>query len=102
MGHLFQGRFKAILVDRETYLLEVCRYVELNPVRPAMVAEPGEWAWSSYRAHVGACGRGGHPAVAGHGWMLACECAGLDKVTAIDLFPAVDAGLMGAFQSGDQ
>ena len=53
VGHLFQGRFKAILVDREAYLLEVCRYVELNPVRAAMVAEPGEWAWSSYRAHVG-------------------------------------------------
>jgi putative transposase len=42
VGHLFQWRFKAILVDREAYLLEVCRYVELNPVRPAMVAEPGE------------------------------------------------------------
>ena len=50
----------------------------------------------------GACGRGGHPAVAGHGWMLACECAGLDKVTAIDLFPAIEAGLMEAFQPGGQ
>ncbi len=53
MGHLFQGRFKAILVDREAYLLEVCRYVELNPVRAGMVAAVGEWPWSSYRAHVG-------------------------------------------------
>jgi len=53
LGHLFQGRFKAILVDRETYLLEVCRYVELNPVRAGLVAEPGDWPWSSYRAHVG-------------------------------------------------
>ena len=53
VGHLFQGRFKAILVDRDAYLLEVCRYVELNPVRARMVKKPEAWAWSSYRAHVG-------------------------------------------------
>jgi REP element-mobilizing transposase RayT/DNA-directed RNA polymerase specialized sigma24 family protein len=53
VGHLFQGRFKAILVDRDAYLLEVCRYVELNPVRARMVAKPDRWRWSSYRAHVG-------------------------------------------------
>jgi putative transposase len=53
VGHLFQGRFKAILVDRDAYLLEVCRYVELNPVRAGVVHEPGAWGWSSYRAHVG-------------------------------------------------
>jgi putative transposase len=53
VGHLFQGRFKAILVDRDAYLLEVCRYVELNPVRAKMVVAPGDWPWSSYRAHVG-------------------------------------------------
>ena len=54
VGHLFQGRFKAILVDRDAYLLEVCRYVELNPVRAAMVGDPGGWPWSSYRALTGA------------------------------------------------
>ena len=53
VGHLFQGRFKAILVDREAYLLEVCRYVELNPVRAGMVAGAADWPWSSYRAHAG-------------------------------------------------
>lgn len=53
VGHLLQGRFKAILVDRDAYLLEVCRYVELNPVRAGMVSEPAQWPWSSYRAHVG-------------------------------------------------
>jgi putative transposase len=53
VGHLLQGRFKAILVDRDAYLLEVCRYVELNPVRAGMVDEPAQWHWSSYRAHVG-------------------------------------------------
>ena len=52
-GHLFQGRFKAILVDRDAYLLEVCRYVELNPVRAGMKRKPQTWPWSSYRAHVG-------------------------------------------------
>jgi hypothetical protein len=40
---LFQGRFKAVLVDRDSYLLEVCRYVELNPVRAALAAEPADW-----------------------------------------------------------
>ncbi len=53
VGHLFQGRFKAILVDGDAYLLEVCRYVELNPVRAGIVSEAGDWAWSSYRAHAG-------------------------------------------------
>jgi REP element-mobilizing transposase RayT len=53
VGHLFQGRFKAILVDRDAYLLAVCRYVELNPVRAGMVTEPSAWPWSSYRAHAG-------------------------------------------------
>jgi putative transposase len=53
VGHLFQGRFKAILVDRDAYLLEVCRYVELNPVRARLAPKPESWPWSSYRAHVG-------------------------------------------------
>lgn len=53
VGHLFQGRFKAVLVDRDSYLLEVCRYVELNPVRAGMVAAPGDWPWSSFAALTG-------------------------------------------------
>jgi putative transposase len=52
-GHVFQGRFKAILVDRDAYLLTLLRYVELNPVRAQMVAAAGDWEWSSYRAHAG-------------------------------------------------
>ena len=52
-GHLFQGRFKGILVDKESYLLELSRYVVLNPVRAGMVKHPGEYEWSSYRAMVG-------------------------------------------------
>ncbi len=53
VGHLFQGRFKAILVDSDAYLMELCRYVELNPVRAGLVTAAGEWPWSSYRAHAG-------------------------------------------------
>ena len=53
VGHLFQGRFIAILVDRDAYLLEVCRYVELNPVRAGVARKPEAWRWSSYRTHIG-------------------------------------------------
>jgi putative transposase len=52
-GHLFQGRFKAVLVDRNAYLLALCRYVERNPVAAGLVASAAEWPWSSCRAHVG-------------------------------------------------
>lgn len=54
VGHLFQGRYKAILVDGDSYLLELARYVVLNPVRARMVDDPGAWRWSSYLAMVGA------------------------------------------------
>ncbi|MGQ0666059.1 MAG: REP-associated tyrosine transposase [Nitrospiraceae bacterium] len=53
VGHLFQGRFTAILVEKEAHLLELCRYVVLNPVRARMVAHPRQWGWSSYRATAG-------------------------------------------------
>lgn len=53
VGHVFQGRFKAILVDREAYFLELCRYVELNPVRAGMVQAPQDWPWSSFLSHAG-------------------------------------------------
>jgi len=53
VGHLYQGRYKAILVDKEGYLLELCRYVVLNPVRAKMVKVPDEWLWSSYLVTIG-------------------------------------------------
>lgn len=53
VGHVFQGRYKAILVDKESYLLELARYIVLNPVRAQMVRSAREWPWSSYRATVG-------------------------------------------------
>lgn len=59
VGHLLQGRFKSLLVEKESYLLELCRYVVLNPVRAHMVATVHDWPWSSYRAT-----RGPQPAYA--------------------------------------
>lgn len=52
-GHLLQGRYKAILVDRDAYLLSLCRYVERNPVAAGLVGDPVAWPWSSCRAHLG-------------------------------------------------
>ena len=53
VGHIFQGRYKAILIQKESHLLEVCRCVVLNPVRAKIVQRSGDWKWSSYRATVG-------------------------------------------------
>ena len=53
VGHVFQGRFKGILVDKESYLLELSRYVVLNPLRARMVKQLGHWKWSSYRSMIG-------------------------------------------------
>ena len=53
-GHVFQGRYKGILVERDSYLLELSRYVVLNPVRAAMVKHAHQWKWSSYHATIGA------------------------------------------------
>lgn len=55
VGHLFQGRYKAILVESDAYLLELCRYIVLNPVRAHMCHEASEWLWSSYRSTAGLC-----------------------------------------------
>jgi putative transposase len=49
VGHLFQGRFKAILVEKDSCLLELCRYIVLNPVRVKDSGQIGAWKWSSYR-----------------------------------------------------
>jgi putative transposase len=52
-GHIFQGRFKSILVEKESHLLQVARYVVLNPVRAQIVKHARQWRWSSYRAMAG-------------------------------------------------
>jgi hypothetical protein len=53
VGRMFQGRFKAILVQKDAYLLELARYIALNPVRAQMVQSAKAWRWSSYRATAG-------------------------------------------------
>jgi REP element-mobilizing transposase RayT len=53
IGHLFQGRFKSILVDKDAYLLELSRYIVLNPVRAKMVSTPDDWPWSSWHSMMG-------------------------------------------------
>lgn len=53
IGHLFQGRYKALLVDADSYLLELVRYIHLNPVRAKLAADPAEHAWSGHLAYLG-------------------------------------------------
>jgi putative transposase len=50
-GTLFEGRFKTSIVQEDNYLLTCLRYIELNPIRAGMVKDPGDYSWSSYRAH---------------------------------------------------
>ena len=52
-GHLFQGRYKALLIDAEAYLLELVRYIHLNPVRAGVVESVEDYPWSSYHAYLG-------------------------------------------------
>jgi len=53
VGHLFQGRYKGILVDKDAYLLELSRYVHLNPMKAKIVDNPELYEWSSYPAYIG-------------------------------------------------
>lgn len=52
-GHIFQGRYKAIMIDGDTYLMELIRHVVLNPIRAKMVDQAGKRPWSSYNAMAG-------------------------------------------------
>ncbi len=54
-GHLFQGRYKSILVEIDEYVKELSRYIHLNPIRANMIARPEEYKWSSYRSYIGEC-----------------------------------------------
>lgn len=53
VGHVFQGRYKSVIVQKESYLLALSRYIVLNPVRAGMVRSATNWPWSSYRATIG-------------------------------------------------
>ena len=78
-GHLFQGRFKSILVNADEYLTHLSRYIHLNPVRANIVTGPAEFPWSSYRAFIG---RIKAPDWLETGWLLAIF--GRDKKEAIN------------------
>jgi len=67
-GHLFQGRFKGILVQKDSHLLELTRYIILNPVRAKIVANPIQYSWSSYNATIG---RTVSPGFLNTDWILA-------------------------------
>jgi putative transposase len=76
VGHVFQGRFKAILVERDSYLKELCRYVVLNPVRARLGRDPGKWRWSSYLA---TAGRDSAPEWLETEWLLSQFAASLSQ-----------------------
>ncbi len=77
-GHLFQGRYKAILVDADSYLLELVRYVHLNPVRAGLAAAPEAWRWSGHRGYLG---QAETPWLT-TGWVLEQFAPGLDAARA--------------------
>jgi len=91
VGHLFQGRFKAVLVDSDSYLVALCRYVERNPVAAGLVPRPADWAWSSCRAHLGlAPAPPWLAADALHGFLLGREpTSEHDRITAARSYAAV-------------
>ena len=66
-GHVFQGRYKAIIVQKDSYLLELSRYIVLNPVRARMVRSVKDWPWSNYRA---VCGMVDSPDWLNTDWLL--------------------------------
>ena len=66
-GHVFQGRYKAVIVEKESHVIEVSRYVVLNPVRAGIVKRPEQWRWSSYGATGGLCKA---PAVLQTDWLM--------------------------------
>lgn len=72
VGHVFQGRYKAIIVQKESHLLELARYIVLNPVRARMVRSAKDWPWSSYRA---TAGQGEAPAWLCTDWLLSAFAA---------------------------
>jgi len=53
VGHVFQGRYKSFIVDKDNYLLELSRYIHLNPVRAGIVKDPKDYRWSSYGDYIG-------------------------------------------------
>jgi putative transposase len=91
-GHVLEGRFKAVLVEKEAHLLELHRYIVLNPVRAGLVAGPEDWIWSSYRA---TCGLRKRPPWLEVRWTL--TQFGGDRETAVPAFARfVSSGIAAA------
>ena len=91
VGHLFQGRFKSIAIERESHLLELTRYIVLNPVRCEAVAFAGDYEWSNYRATAGLQRA---PSWLELGWTL--DQFGVDRATAHDAYRHFVADARGA------
>jgi len=78
-GTLWEGRYRASLVEAEPYLVACTRYVEINPVRARMVQDPGHYPWSSYRWHAGGQP---DPIITDHALYLALGCTPQERHTA--------------------
>lgn len=68
VGHVFERRFHSVPVESNWHLLELARYIVLNPVRAGICRRPGDWPWSSYRAATGTAAR---PPLVTLDWLLA-------------------------------
>jgi REP element-mobilizing transposase RayT len=77
-GHIFQGRYKSIVVEKDSYLLELCRYIVLNPVRAGLVSHPKDYGWSSFKF---TAGRAKAPGFLSTDWVLAQF--GLERTAAL-------------------
>jgi len=103
VGHVFQGRFKAIVVEKDAHLLALCRYIVRNPVAAGMVSEVGDWPWSSYRATAGVADK---PAFLTAGWALEQFGGSTSRYVAfVADAPADDAplrGVVGSHILGDE
>ena len=95
IGHLFQGRFKSILIDKDDYLVELSRYIALNPIRAGIALKADEWLWGSYRALIGI---DKSPAWLTTDWILALY--GSDRKRAVAEYKSyVEKGISGEFPS---
>lgn len=66
-GHVFESRYFSVLIERDAHLVELCRYLALNPVRAGACRDPASWRWSSYAAVLG---RAPCPSFLAHEWLL--------------------------------
>jgi len=98
VGHVFQGRYKAILVEKDAHLLALCRYIVRNPVAAGIVSDASDWQWSSYRTTAGLAHK---PSFAFTQWVL--EQFGGDRTRYQEFVaqaPAMDAPLAKACATG--